>query len=130
MIKSGKYAVYAGKEYTLNRDMNGNHILITSNKDYADNSFEVSKGGGVYKKIVKLSQLDEVYSITIHGIVDGEKVLVILEKDGNYYVETSDCEIGNKLKLERVDKYGYGGWIPSDNIQIVEEKYYIELKEE
>lgn len=68
MIKSGKYALYCGKEYKLNRDRNGNDIIITNNKDYIDDSF--------------------------------------------------------------VDKYGYAGWISSDNIQIVEEKHYIKTKEE
>ena len=52
------------------------------------------------------------------------------ERDGKYFVETSDCEVGDKLKLDCVDKYGYGGWIPSDSIQIVEENHYIKLKEE
>lgn len=39
MIKSGKYAIYSGNEYILNIDMNGNHVIITSNKDYIDDSF-------------------------------------------------------------------------------------------
>ena len=52
--------------------------------------------------------------------MNGERVAVIQERDGSYYVETSDCEKGNRLKLERVDKYGYGGWIHSDDIEIIE----------
>lgn len=130
MIKSGKYALYCGKEYKLNRDMKGNSIIITKEKDCIDDSFVDKYGGGVYTKIVELSQLDEIYSITVYGIVDGEKVLVMQESEGKYYVETSDGEIGSKLKLDRVDKYGYGGWIPSDHIQIMEEKNYIKAKEE
>ncbi len=130
MIKSGKYAIYNGNEYQLNRDMNGNQIIITSNENYIDDSFVDKYGSGVYTKIIELSQLEEIYSVTVYGIVDGERVLVLRENDGNYYIETSDCEIGDKLKLNRVDKYGYGGWIHSDNIQIVEEKHYIKLKEE
>ena len=129
MIKSGKYTSYCGNEYELNGDMNGNDIIITTNRNYIDDSFVDKYGGGVYTKIVELSQLDEIYAITTYGIVDGEKVLVLRESEGNYYVETSDCEIGDKLQLDRVDKYGYGGWIPSNNIQIVEEKHYIKRKE-
>jgi hypothetical protein len=125
MIKSGKYAIYGGNEYILNSDMNGNDIIITSNKDIIDDSFVDNYGSGVYAKVIKLSQLDEIYSITVYGIVNGEKVLIIQERDGSYYVETPDCEKGNKLKLDRVDKYGYGGWIHSNNIQIIEEKHYI-----
>ena len=130
MIKSGKYATYGGNEYILNIDMNGNHVIITSNKDYIDDSFVDKYGSGVYTKIIELAQLDEIYSITIYGIVNGEKVAVIQERDGSYYVETPDCEKGNRLKLERVDKYGYGGWIHSDDIEIIEEKKYLKIKEE
>ena len=130
MIKSGKYAIYGGNEYILNIDMNGNHVIITSNKDYIDDSFADKYGSGVYAKIIELTQLDEIYSITVYGIVNGERVAIIQERDGSYYVETSDCEKGNRLKLERVDKYGYGGWIHSDDIQIIEEKHYLKIKEE
>ncbi len=130
MIKSGKYATYGANEYILNIDMNGNHVIITSNKDYIDDSFVDKYGSGVYSKIIELVQLDEIYSITAYGIVNGERVAVIQERDGSYYVETSDCEKGNRLKLERVDKYGYGGWIHSDDIEIIEEKHYLKIKEE
>ena len=130
MIKSGKYALYRGKEYKLNRDMKGNSIIITKDKDCIDDSFVDKYGGGVYTKIVELSQLDAIYSITVYGLIDGEKVLVMQESEGKYYVETSDCETGGKLNLDRIDKYGYGGWIPADSIQIVEEKHYIKVKEE
>lgn len=50
----------------------------------------------IYTKIIELAQLDEIYSITVYGIVNGERVVVIQEKDGSYYVETSDCEKGNR----------------------------------
>lgn len=77
MIKSGKYALYCGKEYKLNRDMKGNHIIITKDRDCIDASFVDKYGGGVYTKIVELSQLDAIYSVTVYGLVDGEKVLVM-----------------------------------------------------
>ena len=48
MIKSGKYALYRGKEYKLNRDMKGNSIIITKDKDCIDDSFVDKYGGGVY----------------------------------------------------------------------------------
>ena len=130
MIKSGQYAIYGGNEYELNGDMNGNDIIITTNRNYIDDSFVDNDGSGVYTKIVELSQLDEIYSITSYAIVKGEKLLVLRESEGKYYVETADCETGDKLKFDRIDKYGYGGWIPSNHIQIIEEKNYIKAKEE
>ena len=34
-----------------------------------------------------------------------ERVSIIKEKNGEYLVSTNDCKIGEKLKLDRVDKY-------------------------
>jgi len=48
-------------------------------------------------------------------------------KSGKYALY---CGKEYKLKLDRIDKYGYGGWIPSDHIQIMKEKNYIKAKEE
>lgn len=125
MKKSGKYALYGGNEYMLNKDMDGNNLIITKNKDYIDNSFIDVYGNGIYSKKIELTQLDEIYSITIYGYVDGEKVSIIKEKDGKYLIGTSDCKIGEKLKLDRVDKYGYEGWVSSSDVQIFEEKNMI-----
>ncbi|MBE6034295.1 MAG: hypothetical protein E7222_06290 [Clostridiales bacterium] len=38
------------------------------------------------------------------------------------YFGTSDCTVGEILNLERVDKYGYEGWIEKDKIIIVQKK--------
>lgn len=122
MKKSGKYALYGGNEYTLNKDMDGNNLIITKNKAYIDDSFVDVYGNGVYSKKVELTQLDKIYSITVYGIVEGEKVSIIREKEEKYLIGTSDCKIGEKLKLNRVDKYGYEGWVSSSDVQILEEK--------
>lgn len=125
MRKSGKYALYGGNEYTLNKDMDGNNLIITKNKDYIDDSFVDIYGNGIYTKKVDLTQLDEIYTITVYGIVNGEKVSIIREKGEEYLIGTSDCKIGKKLKLDRVDKYGYEGWLPLNSVQVLEEKHVI-----
>ena len=33
------------------------------------------------------------------------------KSNGEYLVSTNDCKIGEKLKLDRVDKYAYEGWL-------------------
>lgn len=122
MKKSGKYALYGGNEYMLNKDMEGNNLIITKNKDYIDDSFIDIYGNGIYSKKIELTQLDEIYAITVYGFVDGEKVSIIKEKGEKYLIGTKDCKIGEKLKLDRVDKYGYEGWRSSSDVQIFEEK--------
>lgn len=125
MKKSGKYALYAGREYELTQDMDGNNLIITKNKELLDATFKDKYGTGVYSKIVDLSDLDAIYRITVYGNVCEERVSIIKEKNGEYLVSTNDCKIGEKLKLERVDKYGYEGWLSSNLVQIIEEKEVI-----
>lgn len=125
MIRNGRYALYKGNEYELSEDMDDNNIIITTNDAIIDNTFEDRYETGVYSKIVDLSQLDEVFSVTSYGVIDGEKVLIRKEQDGKLLVGTTDCEIGEKLKLERVDKYGYEGWWPVNSVQVLEDKHVI-----
>ncbi len=49
----------------------------------------------------------------------------ILKVTQGQYFGTSDCTVGEILNLERVDKYGYEGWIEKDKIIIVQEKKLI-----
>lgn len=125
MIKNGKYAYYKGKEFKFSRDTEGNYVIITSDFQKIDDTFKDKYNTGVFSKIVDLSELDEIYKITTYGKVYEERVSIIKEKHGEYLVGTNDCKIGEKLKLERVDKYGYEGWLSSNLVQIIEEKQVI-----
>ena len=40
-------------------------------------------------------------------------------------VSTNDCKMGEKLKLDRVDKYAYEGWLNSNIVKLDEEKQVI-----
>lgn len=125
MIKNGKYACYKGNEFKFSKDADGNYIIITSDSQKTDPTFKDKYGTGVYSKIVDLSDLDAIYRITVYGNVSEERVSIIKEKNGEYLVSTNDCKIGEKLNLERVDKYGYEGWLSSNLVQIIEEKQVI-----
>ncbi len=125
MIKNGKYAYYKGKEFKFSKDSDGNYIIITSDSQKTDDTFKDKYNTGVFSKIVNLSDLDEIYKITTYGNVYEERVSIIKEKHGEYLIGTNDCRIGKKLKLDRVDKYGYEGWLPSSAVQIFEEKHVI-----
>ena len=125
MIKNGTYARYHRNEYELTEDMDDNVIIVTEDKGIIDATFEDTYNTGVFSKIVDLSELDEIYKVVTYGKVNGEKVAIIKEKQSEYLVSTSDCKIGEKLNLERVDKYGYEGWLPSNVVQVFEERHVI-----
>ncbi len=122
MIKNGRYAYYKGNEFGFTRDKGRNYVIITSERKKIDDTFEDTYNSGVFSKIVELSDLDEIYEIRTYGNVYGERVCIDREKDGKYLVWTSNCEVGAKLKLDRVDKYGYEGWISADLVEIFEER--------
>lgn len=125
MIKNGKYAYYKGNEFKFSKDADGNYIIITSDSQKTDDTFKDKYNTGVFSKIVDLLDLDEIYKIVTYGKVNEERVSIIKEKHGEYLVGTNDCKIGEKLNLERVDKYGYEGWLSSNLVQIIEEKEVI-----
>ena len=125
MIKNGKYAYYKGNEYKFSRDADGNYIIITSDIKKTDCTFKDKYNTGVYSKLVNISDVDEIYKIATYGKVNEERVSIIKEKNGEYLVSTNDCKIGEKLKLDRVDKYAYEGWLNSNIVKLDEEKQVI-----
>ncbi len=125
MTESGTYASYNGNIFKLTSDMDDNVIIITEDKENTDASFEDKYNTGVFSKVVDISDLDEIYKIVTYGKVHEERISIIKEKQGEYLVSTSDCKIGEKLKLERVDKYCYEGWLPSSVVQVYEERHII-----
>lgn len=125
MIKNGIYALYRGKEYELLDDMEGNKVLITDDKNLIDCTFIDQCNSGIYSKIVDLSDLEEVYSITTYGIIDKEKVKIRKQQERGFVVGTNDCKLAENLNFKRVDKYWYEGFVLNNNIKIIEEKKII-----
>lgn len=121
-MKKGKFAIYKGKEYGFSKDMEGNMLILTRDKTFIDETFSDRYGTGIYSKIVTADQLQEAYAIVNRGIIEGYNVDILKEKEDSFLVGTSDCTVGKTLNLERVDKYGYEGWIEKDKIIIVQEK--------
>jgi len=128
MIKNGLYTHYKGNEYIFSGDMNNNLLIITRNKNIIDESFEDTYHSGTYSKIIDVTELDDLYSISSYAFVDGEKLNVIKEDKDGYIISTGSCVIGQKLNLDRVDKYGYEGWVPKESTTIIEERTPMDLK--
>lgn len=125
MIKNGKYAWYRGNEFELSEDDKDNIIIVTEDKMIVDDTFEDRYHTGVYSKTVDLSELDEIYLVTTYAIIDEHKITIIKEYKEGYIIGTNNSELAELLHLERVDKYGYEGWVSANVVQIVEEKHSI-----
>jgi hypothetical protein len=99
MIKSGIYGKYRGAEYEIIVDMDNNTKIIIEEKGKIDSTFEDLYNSGVYTKIVNPSELIDCVSIVLYGMVQGEKVQILKEKENEYQVATGSLRIGNDLNL-------------------------------
>ena len=76
-IKNGRFCIYNGNEFKVNRDSDGNIIILTKNDKIMDSTFIDKNGSGVYK-------------------VNVEK-----ENEEYYFVGTADCKVAGALGLQR-----------------------------
>jgi len=122
MVKSGIYGKYKGTEYEITVDMDNNVKIITEEKGKIDSTFEDLYNSGVYSKIVNPSELIDCVSIVLYGMIQGEKVQILKEKENEYQVATGSLLIGNDLNLPRVDRDTWLGWVPKSKVKLMEEK--------
>mgnify|MGYP000964908735 FL=1 len=57
MIKNGRFCIYHGK-FKVNRDSDGNIIILTKNDKIMDSTFIDKYGSGVYSKKVSLEEIE------------------------------------------------------------------------
>lgn len=127
MIKNGRFCKYHGNEYRLNRDNDGNLVIITKNRATIDATFTDKYNSGVYSKIILPSEIQEAYEYRTYGNVKGVKVNVEKENQEFYFVGTADCKVAEVLGLSRCDKYYYEGKIPKKKVELIEEKKEFKL---
>jgi hypothetical protein len=121
-MKSGRYGKYKGVEYKIKRDMDNNIKILTKNKKEIDQTFVDLFHSGVYSKTVNPYELLDCVRIVPYGIIDGDKVRILKEKENYYQVGTDDLIIGSRLKLPRVDRDTWLGWVPKNEVRLIEEK--------
>ncbi|MBZ5753248.1 MULTISPECIES: hypothetical protein [Metabacillus] len=122
MLKSGMYGKYRGIEYEITVDMDNNVKIMTEDKGKIDETFADTYNSGLYNKIVKPSELKDCVSIVPYGIIQGEKVQILQEKENKYQVATGSLLVGSNLNLPRVDRDTWLGWIPKSKVKLIEEK--------
>lgn len=121
MLKKGLHGIYKGVEYRITVDMDNNLKIITDEKEKIDATFEDTYQSGVYTKIVKPNELVDCVSIIPFGIVKGEKVQILQEKENKYQVATGSLLVGSSLNLHRVDRDSWLGWVSKSEVTLIEE---------
>ncbi|WP_075717360.1 hypothetical protein [Roseburia sp. 499] len=127
MIKNGRFCKYHGNEFKINRDNEGNTIILTKDDKIIDSTFIDKYGSGVYSKRVEKEELEEFYTYETYGIIDNCRVNVEKENQEFYFVGTADCKVAEVLGLSRCDKYYYEGKIPKEKVELIEEKKELKL---
>lgn len=121
MLKKGLHGIYKGVEYRITVDMDNNLKIITDEKEKIDATFEDTYQSGVYTKIVKPNELVDCVSIIPFGIIKGDKVQILQEKENKYQVATGSILVGSNLNLPRVDRDSWLGWVSKSEVTLIEE---------
>ena len=116
-IKNGRFCIYNGNEFKVNRDSDGNIIILTKNDKIMDSTFIDKYGSGVYSKKVSLEEIEALdYDTKIRncGKCTNNCMLTITSfNDGREYISGNRCERGANLpmtskKLPNLYDYKYG----------------------
>jgi hypothetical protein len=126
MLKLGLYGKYNGVLYEITIDMDNNVKIMTNEINNIDHTFVDSYNSGVYSKIVNRSELTECVNITYFGMVDGERVQILQEKEGEFQISTGSMIVGDNLNLPRIDRETWLGWVPKRKVKLIEEKELID----
>jgi len=121
MLKNGLYGVYKEVEFKITIDMEDNLRVMTDEKEKIDGTFEDTYQSGVYTKIVKPKELVDCVSIIPFGIIKGEKVQILQEKENKYQVATGALLVGSNLNLSRIDRDSWLGWVSKSEVTLIEE---------
>ena len=100
-IKNGRFCIYNGNEFKVNRDSDGNIIILTKNDKIMDSTFIDKYGSGVYSKKVSLEEIEELYRYATYAVINYYKVNVEKENQEYYFVGTADCKVAEALGLQR-----------------------------
>ncbi|WP_175074900.1 hypothetical protein [Terribacillus sp. AE2B 122] len=117
---------YYGKlnytEYKLTKDMDGNLKILTQDKSKIDDTFVDKYQSGVYTKVVEPNELKDCVKIQVYGDIQGKKVEVLKERNDKYQVSTGSLLIGEELKLPRIDRDTWLGWVPKSEVKLILEE--------
>mgnify|MGYP003487259283 CR=1 FL=1 len=105
-IKNGRFCIYNGNEFKVNRDSDGNTIILTKNDKIMDSTFIDKNGSGVYSKKVSLEEIEELYRYATYAVINNYKVNVEKENQEYYFVGTADCKVAGALGLQRGEFLG------------------------
>ena len=100
-IKNGRFCIYNGNEFKVNRDSDGNIIILTKNDKIMDSTFIDKYGSGVYSKKVSLEEIEELYRYATYAVINNYKINVEKENEEYYFVGTADCKVVGALGLQR-----------------------------
>jgi len=120
-LKKGLYGFYKEVEFRITVDMESNLKIMTDEKEKIDSTFEDIYQSGVYSKIVKAHELVDCVSVIPFGIIKGEKVQILQEKENKYQVATGAFLVGANLNLPRIDRDSWLGWVSKSGVTLIEE---------
>ena len=142
-IKNGRFCIYNGNEFKVNKDSDGNTIILTKNDKIIDSTFIDKYGSGVYSKkegfvekeignnriyikYVQKDEIAEIYDKKTYAVYEGYKFIVVDETEKQILILTmkGDYQEWIRLGMECIDKGMYQKWINKNEaeIEVLKEK--------
>ncbi|WP_145949623.1 hypothetical protein [Paenibacillus sp. Y412MC10] len=123
-MRSGKYAVYRGKEYALGKTgRKWAYLRCTDPRSVIDgfvpNKFEL----GTYCKRVNKTDLDDTFLVQTFLIYEGSLFMARRHTGNLYVIGTSNKKLASQLGFTFISKHNYEKWVSEADCQeIFEEK--------
>lgn len=134
-MKKGLFAKYKGQFYQADVQNDSTIRLISKRPADIRMGFNAKEYPKYYKnntelpvlyiKDVNKNELEELVKIENKFKYKGYEFDISIEREGKYYIGTTDASIANRLNFERTDKYYYEKWVSSDEGELVEIKQNI-----
>lgn len=123
-MRSGKYAIYRGKEYALGKmGLKWANLLCADPKSIRDGFIPNKYEHGTYCKRVKKTDLDAVYSVQTIVIYEDNRFTARKHNGTSFLIGTSDNILASLLDFTTISKHNYEKWVlQADCQEIYEDK--------
>lgn len=119
-MKDGRYGLYKGKEYRLVKPKRDSISLVSHSKSDLENGFD-EYDEGIYVKVIKKTDLEDVYRIHSSAVFRGERFGILAESDkNNTYTLSGNEAHAEKFSMHCHNKGEFSMEVPRGEVEIIE----------
>ena len=127
MIRNDIYCLYKGKEYRFVHKADGTYEIVTKKKFNIDESFDFYQNE-IYRKQIKLDEIEDVYSINSFDVYKEEIFAVSRSIGSDVELYTSNIELAKENSMNQIGKSEFIKVVSKWEVEFFEEKKQLKLK--